>query len=207
MSLHSALPSTAAGVPTSIGPLVRILKHLSAVEGVESTLVVLPSKLAEPKPRSSHNQARAASIEEEPLDLPSSAPSTTAIEKTASDRPSNITLPSVIPACFNSQSACENTTNSCSGHGNCYKAHNNCYKCKCGTTVARYNEDGTKKTVQWGGAACQKKDVSVPFVLLASFSVVMAGLVAGAIGLLYKMGSEELPSVIGAGVAGPRTQK
>jgi hypothetical protein len=61
--------------------------------------------------------------------------------------------------------------------------------------------------VQWGGTACEKKDVSVEFWLFASFGVAMTGLVAGAIGLLYIMGAEELPSVIGAGVAGPRATK
>ena len=71
----------------------------------------------------------------------------------------------------------------------------------------RENEDGTQKTVQWGGLACQKKDVSVPFFLFASFGVAMAALVFGAIGMLFSMGSEELPSVIGAGVAGPRAPK
>jgi hypothetical protein len=61
--------------------------------------------------------------------------------------------------------------------------------------------------VQWGGTACEKKDVSVEFWLFASFGIAMTGLVAGAIGLLYIMGTEELPSVIGAGVAGPRATK
>lgn len=73
--------------------------------------------------------------------------------------------------------------------------------------MVRVNEDGTQKTVQWAGAACQKKDVSVPFLLFAGFGIVMAALIAGAIGMLYNMGSQELPSVIGAGVAGPKAGK
>lgn len=71
----------------------------------------------------------------------------------------------------------------------------------------RYNDDGTTKSVQWGGTACEKKDISVEFWLFASFGVAMTALVAGGIGMLYSMGAEELPSVIGAGVAGPRATK
>ena len=71
----------------------------------------------------------------------------------------------------------------------------------------RVNDDGTKKTTQWGGFACQKKDVSVPFILFATFGVFMAAVIAGGIGLLYNMGAEPLPSVIGAGVAGPKAGK
>lgn len=71
----------------------------------------------------------------------------------------------------------------------------------------RVNDDGSKKTVQWGGGACEKKDISVPFVLFASFGTVMLALVAGAVGMLYSMGSQELPSVLGAGVVGPSARK
>ncbi|KIX01466.1 uncharacterized protein Z518_09192 [Rhinocladiella mackenziei CBS 650.93] len=211
LSLYSFLPTNPSGVQASLGPLIRILKHFSATDNVESTLVLLPSKL----PKASHNhahhnRARAAQkSEEEPLDIPSATP--TGIPPfdavPASTASSNFTLPSVIPSCFTSQSTCESTTNFCSGHGSCYKAHTSCFKCKCESTLVRVNEDGTKKTVQWGGAACQKKDVSVPFVLFASFAVVMAALIAGAISMLYNMGNQELPSVIGAGVAGPRSGK
>ena len=59
----------------------------------------------------------------------------------------------------------------------------------------------------WGGAACQKKDVSAPFFLLAGLTIALVGVVSWGIGLLMSVGQEELPSVIGAGVAGPRAQK
>lgn len=71
----------------------------------------------------------------------------------------------------------------------------------------RKNEDGSVKTVQWGGPACQKKDVSVPFWLLAGFSVLLVSAISWGVGLLYSVGSEELPSVIGAGVAMGKAQK
>jgi len=208
LSLHSFLPSNPTEVKAKLGPLLRILKHFSAVDNVESTLLLLPSELLKSSnSHAHHNKARSAQkSEEEPLDLPSATPSSDTFTASA-DATKNFTLPSVIPACFTSQSSCDNTTNFCSGHGTCYKASTNCFKCRCGTTVARVNEDGTKKTVQWGGAACQKKDVSTPFILFASFGVVMTALIAGAISMLYNMGSQELPSVIGAGVAGPKAGK
>ena len=53
----------------------------------------------------------------------------------------------------------------------------------------------------WGGSACHKKDVSGPFWLIAIFSIVMAGLVSWAIALMYSIGEEKLPGVIGAGVS------
>ena len=69
------------------------------------------------------------------------------------------------------------------------------------------NEDGTIKTTQWGGPACQKKDISAAFWLLAGFSIVMMATVSWGVGLLFSIGQEDLPSVIGAGVAGPRAQR
>ncbi len=47
----------------------------------------------------------------------------------------------------------------------------------------------------------------MPFFLFAGFGVLMTALVVGAVGMLYGMGSQELPSVIGAGVTGPRAQR
>ncbi|EXJ78036.1 hypothetical protein A1O3_09196 [Capronia epimyces CBS 606.96] len=211
LSLYGYLPTNPSEVKTKLPSLIRILKHLSASENVESTVLLLPSKLSKTSDKHAHqHHARTPETsEEEPLDLPSATPKDTlSLDNTASSNASkNFTLPSALPACFTSQSACENTTNLCSGHGSCYQAHANCFKCRCGTTLVRVNEDGTKKTVQWGGAACQKKDISTPFILFAGFGVVMTALIAGAIGMLFNMGSQELPSVIGAGVAGPKAGK
>lgn len=123
-------------------------------------------------------------------------------------------LKGILPMCFSSQSACEDMTRNCSGHGSCSLKYTNndarpaapCYSCSCSATVVT-NKDGSKKTTKWGGPACQKKDVVMPFWLLAGFSVLMASLVSWGIGMLLTMGNEELPSVIGAGVSGvPRTR-
>lgn len=210
LAVKSVLPTTAESIPSTIMSLKRILAHLLATQGVESTIVLLPSTLSAPPVKgheAAHELRRRADPEETPLTLtPESHDDPVA--PLASNGTSNTThpLPRVIPQCFASMGSCQNTTNHCSGHGDCYEARTNCFKCKCGTTVVRETEDG-KKTVQWGGGACEKKDVSVPFILFASFGIVMAALIAGVIGMMMSMGSEKLPSVLSAGVAGPTARK
>lgn len=120
----------------------------------------------------------------------------------------------ILPICHPSLKECQATTNNCSGHGIPYKKYNDpsskaaqaCYACNCTATVQTY-KDGKTKTTKWGGPACQKKDVSVPFWLLAGFTIAMVTTVSWAIGLMFSIGQEDLPSVIGAGVSGPRAQK
>ncbi|KAJ5753845.1 uncharacterized protein N7511_007998 [Penicillium nucicola] len=117
------------------------------------------------------------------------------------------------PVCYASNSSCAEATNNCSGHGFCYLKFGsgaegttgNCYACQCQQSTIR-NSDGTTKTVQWGGSACQKRDISSPFFLIASVSLLVIVLVGSAIGMLFSMGSQELPSVISAGVGAPKTQ-
>ena len=131
----------------------------------------------------------------------------------SSNKTYNQTAPlrGILPGCFASLSACQSMTRNCTGHGSCVLSHTDkdagdlggkCYSCACKADV-RTNADGTKKTTRWGGPACQKKDIVMPFWLISSFSVFMMFLVSWGIGLLYTMGSQELPSVIGAGVSGP----
>jgi hypothetical protein len=119
------------------------------------------------------------------------------------------------PLCHSSLDACISSTNNCSGHGACYKKYGNakdvgdakgsCFTCGCVPTNLTISYDEGRKqgwTIEyWGGAACQKRDVSGPFWLIAIFSVVMVGLVGWAIGLMYSIGEEKLPGVIGAGVS------
>ncbi|KAJ5936445.1 hypothetical protein N7454_005080 [Penicillium verhagenii] len=117
------------------------------------------------------------------------------------------------PVCYASNSSCTDTTNNCSGHGYCYLKYGsgsdattgNCYACRCQQTIVRKN-DGTTQKVQWGGPACQKKDISSPFLLIAGVSVFAVIMVSTAIGMLFSMGQQELPSVIGAGVGGSKAQ-
>ena len=129
----------------------------------------------------------------------------------ASARPKGI-----IPLCFSTLDSCNTGTNNCSGHGSCYRKYTDqdsqesaavdCYACKCGVST-RTNSDGKNKTTIWGGTACQKKDISMPFFLIAGFTIALVATVSWGIGLLFSIGQEDLPSVIGAGVTGPRAQK
>jgi len=124
----------------------------------------------------------------------------------------------VPPACYSTLDACNERTNKCSGHGKCYKKRsdpqgkNACYACGCSVTnqTFKYGTGDNKRTGQrliyWGGAACQKEDVSGPFWLLAIFTIVGVGLITWAIALMYSVGEEKLPGVIGAGVSSNRAR-
>ncbi|MGC8159934.1 DUF3844 domain-containing protein, partial [Salmonella enterica] len=56
-------------------------------------------------------------------------------------------------------------------------------------------------TTTWAGPACSKMDVSSPFWLFVSASVVVVFAVYMAVGMLFAVGDEKLPGVIGAGVS------
>lgn len=157
--------------------------------------------------------------QEEPMSITdTSNPVQSPKETPVSTFQSNNTTPlrGILPACFTSQSACESATRNCTGHGQCnLKYHDadslgprgetglDCWSCLC----TKPTSAAGKKTTIWGGPACQKKDVSVEFWLIALFTVGMIGLVSFAIGTIWEMGSQELPSVIGAGVSGPTARK
>lgn len=117
------------------------------------------------------------------------------------------------PLCHPTLPLLLSATQNCSDHGTPAfrtggEGKADCYSCRCEATVLRPSEDGTgQKTIRWGGASCDKKDVSMAFWLLAGLTVFLVALVGWGVGLLMAIGDEDLPSVIGAGVAGPRAQK
>jgi hypothetical protein len=116
--------------------------------------------------------------------------------------------------CYSTKDSCQNATNDCSGHGKCYRKYksdkpdDSCFTCRCvpsiNITKGADGETELAKRTYWGGAACQKQDVSTPFWLLAGISIVLAGIASVGIGMLFSVGEEKLPSVIGAGVSGPK---
>ncbi|TVY51398.1 putative endoplasmic reticulum membrane protein [Lachnellula cervina] len=118
----------------------------------------------------------------------------------------------VPPVCHSSNDTCTTATNFCSGRGACFQKSATCFTCGCvaqNETFA-YGNDGEKRGYRlsyYGGAACQKKDVSTSFWLIATSSIVMMGLVGWAIGMLFSIGEEKLPGVIGAGVSSNRGPK
>ncbi|ORY57886.1 uncharacterized protein BCR38DRAFT_81832 [Pseudomassariella vexata] len=119
----------------------------------------------------------------------------------------------VLPACFKSFNTCMTDTGDCSRHGKCTLKYKNtdanagnseCWSCLChfaGTYEEDQRHPGSKIHHYWGGQSCQKIDVSAQFWLLAGFAIVMIGVLGGSIGLLFSVGEEKLPGVIGAGVS------
>jgi hypothetical protein len=116
----------------------------------------------------------------------------------------------IIPRCHASENSCVTATGNCSGHGTCARKFGEdkqdaCYACKCIPSV-QYVDGKFYKSTYWGGSACQKVDISAQFWLLAGFSVAAVGLVSWGIGMLFSIGEEKLPGVIGAGVSGAKTR-
>lgn len=156
---------------------------------------------------------------EEPMtDRPtvSSSPTFSSKQFQSSNSSDNSTfepITGIPPLCHPSLKSCVDKTNNCSGHGKCYKKRGGkpaCFTCGCtaqNETFLHGDSDHPRtghRITYWGGAACQKKDVSGPFWLITIFSIVAVGLVAWSIGLLFSIGEEKLPGVIGAGVSSNR---
>ncbi|WEW58526.1 hypothetical protein PRK78_003994 [Emydomyces testavorans] len=191
---------------------VSPLLALTQSSVIETILVTLPgskwntsppsSQKPAVQPRSRHHSHKRHSSHLSPI-----------LHRDSNTTKPNNTLSTLLPICYATNETCTARTNSCSGNGYCYlKRHSptkgsECYACKCLRTLDYTNPDGTQKTIQWGGPACQKKDVSMPFWLLAGLSVLLVVGIWFGVGLLWAMGQEELPGVLSAGVAAPRTQK
>lgn len=128
----------------------------------------------------------------------------TSTEIVDSSAASNKTIKGIVPFCHSSLDLCISATNNCTGHGSCYKKFGDdkvdCFTCGC---VADFHKDdkGSTKTIYWGGGACQKRDISSQFWLIATFTVTLVGLISWAIGMMFSIGEERLPGVIGAGVS------
>ncbi|PSR83401.1 hypothetical protein BD289DRAFT_506612 [Coniella lustricola] len=114
--------------------------------------------------------------------------------------------------CFTSYNSCVSATNNCTGHGTCLDRYamgtsggqsgdKQCFICYCGTTSKHPDQEDDFQHTHWGGTYCQKIDVSSQFWLLVGTTVILIGLVGGSIALLFNVGEEKLPGVIGAGVS------
>ncbi|KAG7293687.1 hypothetical protein NEMBOFW57_003743 [Staphylotrichum longicolle] len=100
-----------------------------------------------------------------------------------------------LPQCFQSANSCMTQTNSCPATAASKRQQRQ------RDHVSRRELLRGRKTVHWGGNMCQKEDISVPFWLIAGFTITIVGAVSFAIGLLFSVGEEQLPGVIGAGVS------
>ncbi|SAM81694.1 uncharacterized protein UBRO_03198 [Ustilago bromivora] len=131
------------------------------------------------------------------LSFDSALSSQDALESKPSPSPSPFPsrLPSnLLSTCFTSATDLEKATNSCSGHGSAVKTSKGgkpCYRCQCKATEVRKG-----KKVYWAGAACEKKDISTEFVLLASSVLLLVLASVGSVYFLWKQASEELPGTL-----------
>lgn len=201
----STIPQT-SDLSTKITSFYRNLLHLRATANIEATLLVLPPSkhLSAAKKTDSKHHAELRHRAEIPLEeaFPQLDFGTLKSNSSHNKHNTSAPLPKHVPQCFSSIDACNNGTNACSGHGKCTKKSASCYKCSCVRTTVRAG-----KTILWGGNACQKKDISTEFNLFAGVGIALFTLAAAGVGVLFRMGAQELPSVIGAGVVGPRAQK
>jgi len=79
------------------------------------------------------------------------------------------------------------------------KAGKTCFVCACNQTTTPNG-----KTQTWVGDACERKDISGPFVLLAGSTIALILLIAGSISLLAGIGDEKLPSTLTGGAIGAK---
>ena len=153
--------------------------------------------------------SRASTLSSRFVEEPMNGGPLMAIAKTSTRSNSTIKPITGVPkVCHSTLESCKEKTNDCSGHGSCYKKRagsNSCFACGCTPQKQTFLHGPQNRTgvrlVYWGGAACQKKDVSGAFWLISIFTIVMVGLVSWSIGLMYSIGEEKLPGVIGAGVS------
>lgn len=215
----------------SLAAALDTINKKAAEDGFSTTIVMLPSSSSRSKRSGgswgSYASASKGARRENPeafLSLnavPSTTPSPPMSDledfsfiAQASDKD---TVRGILPSCFKSVSACQKSTNNCSSHGECKLLHKgrgkgsnqeslDCYGCACVPTIKEVGKD-QRQVTHWGGPACQKRDISTQFWLFVGVGVILSFLAASGIGMLFSIGSEELPSVIGAGVSGPVARK
>lgn len=110
-----------------------------------------------------------------------------------------------IPSCFTSEDSCVKATGNCSEHGSCMDryagqasktADTKCFACHC---LSTRSESGS--LIHWAGQSCARKDVSVAFWLFAGTTLAFVGILWLSVSMLFGIGQEKLPGVIGAGVS------
>ncbi|KAH8151239.1 uncharacterized protein LAJ45_04441 [Morchella importuna] len=177
--------------PTEESQSSYLLRHTPS--SIKSTILLLPQS----------SEASHAKREEKPLSIiqpsPSSSSSLDSNFDTTPNSAKQILGSGLIARCHSTKDACESSTANCSGRGTCTKAiqagSNSCWTCSCNPPVRK---DGVKTTT-WAGAACQKKDISVPFNMFLVFGIVITFVLIAAINLLYGIGDEPLPRLFESG--------
>ncbi|KAE8212376.1 hypothetical protein CF327_g3989 [Tilletia walkeri] len=175
------------------------------------SLLVLILALAAPTPASAQNLAQQPAPNPDSAQTLSSYPTSlsgnTYFPSSKNDNDDggvNPLLKGKVPAekafmgkCFRSEKDLNNATLECSGRGSGRESRAGggvCWRCVCKPD----RREG--RVTYFAGEACQKIDVSGPFVLLASTTIVLILVIGSAVGLLFRTGQEELPSTL-AGVS------
>jgi hypothetical protein len=195
---------------SDISRIINTIQALAASNKMETVLMAVPAS-ASLSSRSEYNKQRRAldTTQEQVINeddkpksehVDSSRPSTSDFHNFAT-RPKGR-----VPAVFASRNACETTTDFCSGHGRCFNkfsstSKNQAWSCRCNSTYESDHGGKSNTMYNWGGNACEKIDISIPFWLILGFTVTIIGVVGASISLLFSVGEEKLPGVIGAGVS------
>lgn len=178
---------------------------------MESTIVLLPQ---------TGNAADAGTWTDESQELRRrQAEQVMASKSTKSSSPTATSKPSKpkgkILACYDSAESCEKATNECSGHGTCADKYAKkdpeekradtqrsvCFACSCLSTFENPSKKSNGTLTHWAGPTCAKQDISTQFWLFFGITILLLGVISLSIGLLFNVGEEKLPGVIGAGVS------
>lgn len=168
--------------------------------GIQTTLLLTPGAL--------HKSASVLRKREEEEPISKTADRTKAIPKPAAEvaaepEPEPEPPQDILKRCHESNQKCTAATGSCSSHGACKEARKGCWTCQCEPTTKDLG-NGKISTTYWGGVACQKQDISVPFNIFFLLTVALVILIAGAVKMLNSIGNEGLPGVLSVGTAPPK---
>ncbi|KAI5467458.1 hypothetical protein BGZ63DRAFT_346309 [Mariannaea sp. PMI_226] len=184
----------------------KLAKFAKAGE-IETALVLLPSGQTGPEQWS--NKAQIRRRQAEAIISAEDHPEQNAPTSVATSLPAFFTSTGTIPSCFKSEDNCVTGTGNCSSRGVCLDRYavaggsdekDACFTCHCLSTIT---EQGS--VVHWAGPVCSKQDISFQFWLFAGFTLAMVGILYLGIGMLFSVGEEKLPGVIGAGVSKSNT--
>ncbi|KAJ3494721.1 hypothetical protein NLG97_g3893 [Lecanicillium saksenae] len=195
--------------PESIYSIIDALRSIPklAKDGkMEATVVLLPETNDNAKPSWSDKPQELRRRQAEQVISSNHKAASVSVTHPAASTSTLFAPKKPVPACFGSEESCITGTGNCSSHGACVnkygavpdnaKEGDVCFVCQC---IPTHNDKNS--ATHWGGATCAKQDVSVPFWLFFGFTIVIVGVVWMAISLLFSVGEEKLPGVIGAGVS------
>lgn len=106
-------------------------------------------------------------------------------------RPDGVVLRAA--ACHTTPEELDTATSHCSGHGTpveSRKGGQKCWRCACQRTKVG------NRTVTWGGASCEKEDVSSLTLLVISTVLMLFVAIVASISLLFNEGKRELPGTL-----------